>query len=81
MEEEIKNKDSLITLKKLIILQKDKQLVDKDSVETIKNKQVNQLTIENTNLKKEVVSLKTYKNILIGIIPIVIIETLIIILK
>ena len=81
MDTTIKNLDSLNVLKQLIILQKDKQLVDKDSIEGIRNKQVTQLTVQNTNLKKEVVSLNKYKTAFWCITSIVVVETLIIIFK
>jgi hypothetical protein len=77
----IKNLDTLVTLKTLIIMQKDKQLNGLDSTVKIKEKQLEQTTKQIMSLTKENKRLNLYKNILIGIIPVVIIETLIIILK
>jgi hypothetical protein len=81
MIEESKNKDTLIKLNDIIITQKNKQLLIKDSLISIRDNQLGQTTKQIITLSKENKKLHLYKNILIGIIPIVIIETLIIILK
>lgn len=77
----IKNLDTLATLHKLIIMQKNKQVNQLDSTIGIKEKQLEQTTNQIMSLTKENKKLTLYKNVLIGIIPIVIIETLIIIFK
>lgn len=77
----IKDRDTSIILKKLIIMQQGNQLNDLDSTVKIKEKQLEQTTNQIIALKKENKILLIYKNLFPYGITLIIIETLIIIFK
>jgi hypothetical protein len=77
----IKNLDTLIVFQKLMLVDKNKQIIVLKEINKIKDKQLGQTTNQIINLSKENKKLKVYKQIVFVVIPIVIIETLIIIFK
>jgi hypothetical protein len=80
-EKTIKDKDTIIKLNDIIIIEKNKQLEIKDSTIKIKDNQLIQTTNQIVNLSKENKKLKIYEQVLYIVIPLVIVETLIIIFK
>ena len=77
----IKNLDTLIVFQKLMLVDKNKQIIVLKEINKIKDKQLGQTTNQIVNLSKENKKLKVYKQIVFVVIPIVIVETLIIIFK